>query len=71
MAFAVKLDVVLIYKNSKRSNAKIRMKVYRHKAIDEILDATNKRLHIPENAEILQIGFGSTFKERYKEKYKL
>jgi len=47
------------------------MKVYNHKSIDEILDSTNKRLHIPENAEILQIGFGSSFEDKYKEKYKL
>lgn len=71
MGFALKLDVVLIYKNSNRSNAKVRMKVYRYKAIDEILDASYKQLHIPEKSEVIQIGFGSGFKEKYKEKYKI
>ena len=67
----LKLDVTIVYKNSPRSNAKVRMKTYRHKAIDEILDATHKRLHIPERADILHIGLGGSFKEKFKLKYKL
>jgi hypothetical protein len=68
---AFKTDVFLVYKNSKRANAKVRMKRYRHKAIDEILEATNRRLHIPEKSVILEIGFGKSFERRYKKKYKL
>jgi len=68
---AFKTDIFLVYKNSKRSNAKVRMKKYRHKAIDEILEATFRRLHIPEKSVILEIGVGKAFEAKYKKKYKL
>jgi len=67
----LKLDVTIVYKNSPRSNAKVRMKTYRHKAIDEIIAATSRALHIPEKSEILHVGFGGCFKDAFKLKYKL
>ena len=68
---AIKTTIIIIYKNSKRANAKVRMKIYKHKAIDEILEATSKRLHIPENSVILELGFGKAFEAKYKKKYNL
>jgi hypothetical protein len=65
-----KSTVTVVFKTSSRSNAKTKMKSFRNKTIDDILDAT-KLIGIPDNAVILEIGLGKQLEEQYRKKYKL
>ena len=61
--------VVMVFKTSNRSNAKVKMKVWKNKDIDQIQE--EKLVGIPQNAEILELAVGTRFIEKYKVKYKL
>ena len=65
-----KQPVVLVFKTSNRSNAKIKMKVWKNENIDYII-TQDKLAGVPSNAEILELGVGTSFIEEYKSKYKL
>jgi hypothetical protein len=62
-------NVTIVFKTSNRSNAKTKMKTFRNKCIDDILE--KKLPGIPDNAVILEIGMGERFEQQYKTKYKL
>lgn len=62
-------NVTIVFKTSNRSNAKTKMKTFRNKCIDDILD--KKLPGIPDTAVILEIGMGERFEQQYKTKYKL
>lgn len=64
-----KQTVTIIFKTSDRSNARTKIKTFRNKSIDDILDT--KLPGIPDSAVVLEIGIGSCFEEKYKLKYKL
>jgi hypothetical protein len=64
-----KNPVVMVFKTSNRSNAKIKMKVFR-KNIDYILTA-KKLPGVPEKSIILDLGVGTSFINKYKQKYNL
>ena len=53
--------VVVTFKTSNRSNARIKQKVIRNRNIDEVLDVKTKIPGIPEKAVILEIGLGKSF----------
>tara|TARA_R100001126_G_C4832710_1_gene152636 strand:+ start:676 stop:882 length:207 start_codon:yes stop_codon:yes gene_type:complete len=53
--------VVVTFKTSNRSNARVKQKVIRNKNIDEVLDVKTKIPGIPEKAIILEIGLGKSF----------
>ena len=61
---------MLVYKTSNRSNAKTKIKTFKNENIDYILSA-NKLVGVPSKAEIIDIGVGISFVERYKQKYNL
>ncbi len=65
-----KQPVVMVFKTSNRSNAKTKMKVWRNENIDWII-TQDKLAGVPSNAEILELGVGTSFIEEYKSKYKL
>jgi hypothetical protein len=65
-----KSTVTIVFKTSNRSNAKTKMKSFRNKTIDDILDAP-KLIGIPDNAVILEMGLGKQLEEQYRKKYKL
>ena len=71
----LKTDLVIVFKNTKRANAKIRMKVFKSKHIDHLIESLinprKKMVGIPKTAILLQIGVGSSFKELWKNKYNL
>ena len=46
------------------------MKTYRNKTVDDIISA-KKLIGVPDNAIIVEIGFGDMFEEQWKRKYKL
>ena len=64
-----KLPVVMIFKTSNRSNARTKIKVF-NKNIDYIITA-KKLPGVPEKAEIIELGVGSSFISKYKQKYNL
>jgi hypothetical protein len=61
--------VVMVFKTSNRSNAKVKMKVWKNKNIDQVQE--EKLAGVPKNAEILELAVGIKFIEKYKTKYKL
>jgi len=65
-----KNPVVMVFKTSNRSNAKTKIKVFKNENIDYILSA-DKLVGVPTTAEIVDIGVGISFVERYKQKYSL
>jgi hypothetical protein len=62
-------NVTIVFKTSTRSNAKIKMKTFRNKSIDDVLE--KKLPGIPDNAVILEMGLGSLFEQQWRTKYKL
>ena len=55
------IPIVVTFRTSNRSNAKLKKKVFRNRTIDEILDIDVKLPGIPENAIIEHIGMGKRF----------
>ena len=64
---------VLVFKTSDRSNAKTKMKVYKTKNIDEIIDGLeeDKLPGVPKKSIVLDMGIGKNMVERFKLKYSL
>ena len=62
-------NVTIVFKTSTRSNAKTKMKTFRNKCIDDILD--KKLPGIPDNAVIIELGMGELFEQKWKTKYNL
>ena len=62
-------NVTIVFKTSNRSNAKTKMKTFRNKCIDDILE--KKLPGIPDNAVIVEIGMGDRFEQKWKTKYNL
>ena len=57
--------VVVTFKTSNRSNAKVKQKVIRNKNVDQVLDTKTKIPGIPESAVILSVGLGERFIEKF------
>ena len=64
-----KSNITIVFKTSNRSNARTKMKTFRNKSIDDVLE--KKLPGIPDTAVILEMGIGGIFEEKYKLKYKL
>jgi hypothetical protein len=65
-----KSTVTIVFKTSNRSNAKTKIKTFRNKSVDDILDA-KRIIGIPDTAVILEIGLGKELEQQYRNKYKL
>ena len=65
--------VSLVFKTSNRSNAKTKMKVYKTRNIDEIINDLEKSKlpGVPPKAEIITIGLGESMVKKYKQQYNL
>jgi hypothetical protein len=63
------IPVVVVYK--KRKYGKVYLEVFKNTRVDDIIDGNKRKPPIPHNYEILEIGVGSDFEEKYKKKYKL
>ena len=61
--------VVLVWKASKHGRSKPKMKIFKTKHVDDVLDG--KVAGIPKNVIYLDLGVGEAFIERYKKKHKL
>ena len=64
------MPVVMVFKTSNRSNAKIKMKVWKNTNIDFIISA-KKLPGVPDKAEILELGVGKNFIEKFGKEYNL
>ena len=65
-----KQPVVMVFKTSNRSNAKVKMKVWKNENIDYII-TTDKLPGVPSNAVMLELGVGESCIKRYTSKYNL
>ena len=66
---ALSLPITIVFKTSNRSNAKVKMKTFKNRTIDQVL--MDKLPGVPESAKILEIGVGESFIKKYASKYKL
>jgi len=64
---------VLVFKTSNRSNAKTKMKVYKTRNVDEIIDELEEGNlpGVPKKAKILELAIGNSFIKKYKQRYSL
>ena len=53
-----------------RSNSKVYIKVFNNILVDDIISTTKRKPLIPKD-QILELGVGTGFLEKYKKKYKL
>ena len=63
-------DVWVVHKGP-RKNSKIILQLFKNTRVDDIIDWNRRKPLIPNENEILEIGVGSGFIEKYKKKYKL
>lgn len=63
--------VTIVYKTSKYSDAKTKLKSFNYHCVDEVLDETHHLPGVPDSAEILDIGVGESLINELQEKYKL
>lgn len=66
----MKIPIVCVYKG-KRSNSKVYIRVFNNILVDDILSTTKRKPLIPKDSQILELGVGTGFLEKYKKKYKL
>ena len=64
------LEIVVVHKGH-RKNSRVIMEVFENTRVDDIITTTKRKPLIPKENEILDIGVGISFVERYKKKYKL
>ena len=62
--------VVVVHKGP-RKNSKSQLEIFTNSRVDDIIDGNKRKPPIPHSNEILDIGMGESFVERYKKKYKL
>jgi hypothetical protein len=62
--------VVMVFKTSNRANAKTKMKIWNSTNIDYII-SQDKLPGVPDKAEILELGVGESFIEKWQLKYSL
>ena len=64
------VPVVVVHKGP-RKNSKIQLEIFNHIRPDDIIDGNKRKPYIPHENEILEIGWGSSFEEKWRKKYKL
>lgn len=62
--------VIVVHKGP-RKNSKIILQRFENTRVDDIISARKRNPIIPNESEILEIGVGDSFIERYRKKYKL
>ena len=62
--------IVVVHKKP-RKYGKVFLEVFENTRVDDIISTAKRKPLIPKENEILDIGVGISFKERYKKKYKL
>jgi hypothetical protein len=62
--------VVVVHKGP-RKNSKVMLEVFNNIRPDDIINDNKRKQYVPKENEILEIGWGNSFVEKYKKKYKL
>jgi hypothetical protein len=63
--------VIVVFKTSNRSNAQTKMKIFKNKNVDEVIDPKYKLPGIPDTAIWLEVGLGEIFIQKWISKYKI
>lgn len=63
-------EVVVVHKGP-RKNSKIYIDIFTNIRVDDIITSNQRNPFIPYENEILEIGVGASFEEKYRKKYKL
>ena len=63
--------ISVVFRLSDRKNSKHKIKTFRNKSIDEILNENNKLAGIPDDCLIISIGVGDSFEDLYIERYNI
>ena len=63
-------EVVVVHKGP-RKNSKVILQIFENTRVDDIINTRKLKPLIPKENEILDMGVGISFVERYKKKYKL
>jgi len=64
------VEIVVVHKGP-RKNSKILLQIFENTRVDDIINNRKRKPLIPKENEILDIGVGISFVERYKKKHKL
>ena len=65
-------DTIVVVHKAPRKNSKIILEIFNNGTrVDDIINMRKLKPLIPKENEILDIGVGISFKEKYKKKYKL
>ena len=64
------VPVVVVHKGP-RKNSKSQLEIFTNIRVDDIIDGKKRKPLIPHQNEILDIGVGESFVERYKKKHKI
>lgn len=64
-----KPPIAVVYKTIYRKKEKYHLKVFNEVYVDDIITTKKRKPLIPDNAEIIIIGVGSSFEMKFKEKY--
>lgn len=64
------IPIVVVHKGP-RKNSKIQLEIFNNTRVDDIIDSKKRIPPIPHENEILEIGVGESFVDRYKKKYKI
>ena len=62
---------IVVAHRKPRKNGKIFIEVFENIRVDDIISTTKRKPYVPDEHEILEIGVGISFLEKYKKKYKL
>jgi hypothetical protein len=63
--------VVVVYKTVYRKKEKYHLEVFKNIRVDDIIDGKKRKPPIPHDVELVEIGVGASFEEKYRKKYKL
>jgi hypothetical protein len=66
-----KIPSIVVVHKKPRKNSKIFLEVFENTRVDDIISTNKRKPLIPKENQILELGVGISFVERYKKKYKL
>lgn len=61
------VPIVVVYR--KRKKGKLYLEVFDNLRVDDIIDGNKRKPPIPHNYEIVDIGVGTSFIKKFREKY--
>jgi hypothetical protein len=65
------VPLVVVYKTIVRKKEKYHLIILENTRVDDIIDKNKRKSPIPNDAEIIEIGVGLGFEERYRKRFKL